>query len=117
MVKNHTTINFLYFGTGNAVEQLYMMYDIKFHTHKKKKTLWKQGNTSEEVILAGLCLAERLYFLVWAEIRFTVEARHEKHAHGFRALTVTHLFSGSVNQHANISEAKPLQLVGACSKW
>lgn len=60
MVKNHTTINFLYFGTGNAVEKLYMMYDIKFHT--QKKTLWKTEDTSEEVILAGLCLAERLYF-------------------------------------------------------
>lgn len=88
------------------------MYDIKL----KKKTLWKTEDISEEVILAGLCLAERLYFLVWAEIRFTVAARHEKHAHGFHVLTLTHLFSGSMNQHANISEAKPLQLVGACSK-
>lgn len=43
--------------------------------------------------------------------------RHEKHAHGFCVLTLMHLFSGSMNQHANISEAKPLKLVGACSKW
>lgn len=34
------------------------MYDIKF----KKKTLWKTEDISEEVILAGLCLAERLNF-------------------------------------------------------
>lgn len=71
-------------------------------------------NISEEAILAGLRLAERLYFLVWAKIRFTVAPRHEKHAHGFCAL---HLYSGSMNQHAIISEAKPLKLVGACSKW
>lgn len=82
-----------------------------------KEPLWKTQDISEEVFLAGLCLAEKFYFLVLAEIRFTAAAWFEKHAHGFCVLTLMHLFSGSVNQHATISEAKPLKLVGACSKW
>lgn len=39
-----------------------------------QEPLWKTQDISEEVFLAGLCLAKKFYFLVLAEIRFTAAA-------------------------------------------